>query len=112
MVLEPLTADPPRVELLVIEDCPNAAPTTALVQCVAHELGLHIDVVTVLVLDATAATQYRFLGSPTVRVDDHDVEPGADARTDYALSCRVYGSSGQPAAEWIRGALRHRTAID
>jgi hypothetical protein len=52
----------------------------------------------------------RFLGSPTVRVDGRDVEPGADERDEFALACRVYrtqdGLRGQPDPEWITAALR------
>jgi hypothetical protein len=32
----------------------------------------------------------RFLGSPTIRVNGHDVEPGADQRQDFAYACRIY----------------------
>ena len=55
------------------------------------------------------AGQARFLGSPSVRVDGRDVEPGADARTDFAMKCRLYrndeGQSGVPPRAWIAGAL-------
>jgi hypothetical protein len=51
----------------------------------------------------------RFLGSPTLRVDGVDVEPGAGDRTDFGLKCRVYrtaeGLSGCPADEWVLAAL-------
>ena len=66
------------------------------------------------VRDPDAATQLRFLGSPTVRVGGRDVEPGADARNDFVFSCRVYrgerGLSGQPAEDWIRSALAEGAA--
>lgn len=56
------------------------------------------------------AEQARFLGSPSVRVDDVDVEPGAQARTDFGLKCRLYrsadGQSGLPPPAWIEDALR------
>ena len=52
------------------------------------------------VSDLEAAERLRFLGSPTVRVHGRDIEPGADKRTDFALSCRVYrtdaGLAGEP----------------
>ena len=51
----------------------------------------------------------RFLGSPTVRVDARDVEPGAGERTDFGMKCRLYrtaeGLSHAPLDEWIRRAL-------
>lgn len=99
----------PDVEILVFDGCPNAEPTRELVEGVARELGLLVDVETVLVPNASAAERYRFLGSPTVRVDDRDIEPGAETRSDYTFSCRVYrtptGASGQPEEAWVRDAL-------
>ena len=51
----------------------------------------------------------RFLGSPTMRVDSRDVEPGAEERREFVVSCRVYpserGVAGQPDEGWIREAL-------
>jgi hypothetical protein len=66
------------------------------------------------VADADAATELRFRGSPTVRVNGRDVEPGADERGDFVFSCRVYGGergfSGQPDAGWVRQALSEAAA--
>jgi hypothetical protein len=49
------------------------------------------------------------LGSPTVRVNGVDVEPGAEERRDFAFCCRIYrsdgGASEQPAERWVRDAL-------
>ena len=51
----------------------------------------------------------RFLGSPTIRVDGRDVEPGADERDEFVLACRIYrtpaGLRGEPAEAWVRDAL-------
>lgn len=62
------------------------------------------------VADLEAAARLRFLGSPTIRVDGRDVEPGADERREFVLSCRVYrsegGAAGHPDESWIRAALR------
>ena len=99
----------PRVEILYFDGCPNHEPARELVEQVAAELGLHAEIELVEVADADAATRLRFLGSPSVRVDGRDVEPGADGRSDFALSCRVYRSErgvvGQPEADWSRDAL-------
>jgi hypothetical protein len=47
----------------------------------------------------------RFLGSPTVRVDGRDIEPGAAGRTTYAYACRTYGDAAAPSDELILAAL-------
>ena len=55
------------------------------------------------------AEALRFLGSPSVRVDGHDVEHGAHERVTFALGCRVYrtdeGLKPLPAEAWIRAAV-------
>jgi hypothetical protein len=97
------------VEILYFDGCPNHEGATALVERVAAELGVEPDIRLVDVRDAEAAERNRFLGSPTVRVNGHDVEPSAEERTTFAHSCRVYrtenGFSGQPDERWVRAAL-------
>lgn len=100
----------PRVEILYFDGCPNHEAARALVERVAAELQVEPEIDLVEVPDADAAAQLRFLGSPTVRVNGHDVEPGAEERGDFVFSCRIYrserGLSGQPEAGWVRKALR------
>jgi hypothetical protein len=59
--------------------------------------------------DPEAAERLRFLGSPTIRVDGRDIEPGADRRTEYVLACRIYRTeeriAGVPDDRWLRDAL-------
>ena len=104
----------PRVEILSFEGCPNHEPTRALIERVGAELQLEPDIALIDVPNAEAASQLRFLGSPTVRINGRDVEPGADERGEFVFSCRVYrverGFSGQPDAAWIREALTRAAA--
>jgi hypothetical protein len=99
----------PRVEILYFDGCPNHEPARALVERVATELRVEPLIELVEVVDPDSAANLRFLGSPTIRVDGRDVEPGADERYEFVLSCRVYrterGLAGQPDEAWIREAL-------
>lgn len=99
----------PLVEILYFDGCPNHEATRSLVERVAAELRVQPEIELVHVSDADAATRLRFLGSPTVRVNGVDVEPGAQRRSDFVFSCRVYrsehGLSGQPDEGSIREAL-------
>jgi hypothetical protein len=99
----------PRVEILYFDGCPNHEATRELVERVAAEFAVRAQPELVEVPDGEAARALRFLGSPTVRVDGRDVEPGAEDRTEYVLACRVYqgehGFSGQPDERWVREAL-------
>jgi hypothetical protein len=99
----------PRVEILYFEGCPNHEPARALVERLARQLRIQPEIRLVEVADPDAAIELRFLGSPTVRVDGVDVEPGAEVRRDFALSCRLYrserGLTEQPEERWVREAL-------
>ena len=73
----------PHIELLWFEDCPN---------------------------DEATGTRLRFPGSPTVRIDGVDVEPGWEWSGDGTPRCRLYATSqglrGIPEASWIDARLR------
>jgi hypothetical protein len=106
-----MSARGPLVEILYFDGCPNHRPAVALVERLGHELGIEPDVRLVNVRDQQAAERLRFLGSPTIRVGGVDVDPHAEERDDYALSCRVFltdaGIAGQPDERWVRQALLH-----
>jgi hypothetical protein len=99
----------PRVEILYFDGCPNHEPARAVVERVAAELHLDPSIDSVEVVDSGSVAELRFLGSPTIRVDGRDVEPGAEERHEFVLACRVYrserGLAGRPEEAWIREAL-------
>jgi hypothetical protein len=100
----------PRVDILFVEHCPNHEPARALVERIAGELQVEADIRAIEVRALAQAQELSFLGSPTIRVDGGDVEPGADRRRDFTLACRVYPGPARPcraACEaWVREALR------
>ncbi len=93
------------IEVLYFEGCPKLEPTLSLADDVLSEVGLSDEVRRVEVRTPEDAERHRFLGSPSVRVDGKDIEPGAESRTEYALSCRLYGGSGFPPKELLVAAL-------
>ena len=99
----------PLIELLTFDGCPHAEATRELIARVVAELDAEADVVVVDVPDQEAAVTHRFPGSPTVRVDGRDVEPGAERRDEIVFGCRVYrtdvGLSGRPDERWVRDAV-------
>ena len=101
------------VEILSFEDCPNRERACALVERVAGELGIDAEIRLVDVADVDTALRLEFLGSPTVRVEGRDVEPHAEGRHEFALSCRIYqtafGIGGSPDEAWVRAALAEPT---
>ncbi len=105
----------PRVEILYFEGCPNQEPARAMIERIAGQLRVEPEIELIEVADPKTAVELRFLGSPTVRVDGRDVEPGADERRDFALSCRIYrsqrGAAGQPDESWVREALSEAAKV-
>jgi hypothetical protein len=99
----------PVIEVLYVQDCPHYPGTLALVERVRAELGIDAQLRTALIDDQAAADQARFPGSPTVRIDGRDVEPGSEPTTEYTVGCRLYRLehrfAGQPEERWIREAL-------
>lgn len=94
-----------RVDILKFDDCPNVGPTVERVKHVAARLGVEIDLHLIHVASHEDALRERFLGSPTVRVDGVDIDPAASTRSDFSLSCRVYGREGTPPEAMIAAAL-------
>lgn len=98
------------VEMLHTEACPHATAYLPRLRQLVVDTGLTTSVQTRLVADPEQAQRERFLGSPTIRVDGRDVDPDANRRRDYGLSCRIYvspaGVSGTPPDEWVLAMLR------
>lgn len=110
MTAQRVSAQRVSVEMLHTQGCPNAADYLPLLRRLAAAAGVTEPVLVRLIVDPEQARRERFLGSPTIRVEGRDVDPGADARRDYGLSCRLYaspdGPRGTPPDEWVLALLR------
>jgi glutaredoxin len=99
----------PQIEVLTFAGCPHAQQALELVERIVAELELEASIRHVDVSDLEQAEAHRFLGSPTIRVNGRDIEPGIGERTDYTLACRIYrtetGANGEPDEHWLRHAL-------
>jgi hypothetical protein len=76
------------VELLYWDGCPSHPKALAELREAIHELGLHDEVIVREVLSEDDARRERFVGSPTIRIDGHDIQP--TTAEPYGLTCRVY----------------------
>ena len=107
-----MSAEPTLVELLYFDGCPGIDRVSPVVAPLAEAAGARV--VRRRVETPQEAEAQRFLGSPTVRVDGMDVEPGAERRSDYGMKCRLYqtadGLTGVPEQEWVREALQRATS--
>jgi hypothetical protein len=102
------------IELLFFDGCPNHDGLLPRLEQLLRVAEIPVEIALRNVSDDAAAKRQRFLGSPTVRVDGRDVEPGAEDRDDYGLKCRLYrtdtGLRGAPLDEWILDALTRTAA--
>ena len=94
-----------RLEILYFQGCPHYEPTLERVRDVLRAKGLDVDIHEVEVRNESEAQSLRFLGSPTIRIDGVDIEPSAEERTEFSLSCRMYEGSGIPPCEMVARAL-------
>jgi hypothetical protein len=100
-----------KIEVLILDGCPNVQVTVDRLKAVLREYGLSLTINEINVGDEKAADELRFLGSPTVRIDGMDIEPPARQRTTFGIMCRTYeGSGGVPSEDLIRRAIKERVA--
>jgi hypothetical protein len=78
------------IEFLWFDGCPNHAEALRLLEDVLAENGIEEAIIDVNVTDPDLANQYRFPGSPTIRIDRRDIEPGFVDPGDYTPRCRLY----------------------
>lgn len=83
-----------KVELLVFEGCPNVAGARGLLQDCMAALGIQQGITEVHVDTPELARLLAFPGSPTLRVNDADVDPPEHA-VDGSLTCRTYRVEGR-----------------
>ena len=96
------------VQFLWFDGCPSHEAARDLLTSVLAAKGLQsfedIDAG-----DADVAERHRFPGSPTIRINGIDIEPGYVDPEDYTPRCRVYmtaqGLRGVPERRWIEDAL-------
>ena len=99
-----------HVELLWFSDCPNYPVARRMLSDAIDRLAPGTAIEEVDASDPAVAAAHRFPGSPTIRIDGIDIEPGYADPGDYTPRCRLYwtaaGSRGVPDPAWIEAALR------
>lgn len=97
------------IELLWFDGCPNYQAARRMIDEVVSEAGIEASIVMVEVEDEATGQLHGFPGSPTIRVDGVDIEPGFEPCADCTPRCRVYGIggrlSGLPDRQWLVAAV-------
>jgi hypothetical protein len=78
-----------KIEFLFWEGCPSHPEAKALLQQVLEERGIQGSIEVREVHSHAEAVELAFPGSPTIRVDGRDVDPGGSEAAP-SLTCRVY----------------------
>jgi hypothetical protein len=104
-----------KIEFLYEPDCSSTEVALARLREVMLEEGCGGPVVVVEVHTDEQANALRFPGSPTIRIDDRDIDPMGVEHGRYLLTCRLYRlTDGRitpfPSEDLIRNALRSALA--
>jgi hypothetical protein len=98
-----------KVEVLYLPDCPHYPRAVQRLRDVLLAEGIAAEIHEVAVMNSRAATEFKFRGSPTIRINGRDVAGESREQDLYALACRIYPGAkevGVPPAEMIRLAVR------
>jgi mercuric ion transport protein len=96
--------------ILYFKGCPNHALAIDAMRRVGSRAGFDVKIEELEIKSSQEAERLGFLGSPTVRINDLDVEPSARIRQDFGFSCRTYGEMDVPSDKDIEAALREAIA--
>jgi len=98
-----------KIELLYFEGCPSYQPALKYLKEIIKENKLDVQVKMVKIASNEDALKSRFLGSPTIRINDLDIEPGAQEIGGFSMCCRLYLEDSQlkkyPSKNLIRRAI-------
>ncbi|MGB3634225.1 MAG: DUF2703 domain-containing protein [Rubrobacteraceae bacterium] len=105
-----------RIDFLYFEDCPSHEQALERLHKVLKEEDVEADISVTEVTTEEQALDVEFLGSPTIRIEDRDIDPVLE-RPNYALSCRTYHLedgriSPLPSEAMIRRAVGSPTPSD
>jgi len=74
------------IEALFSPGCESRDATVHMIEKTTHKRGVEYDYCEIIVRSISEAQENRFLGSPTIRVNGHDIEPESIGRTDFTFS--------------------------
>jgi len=106
------TQAPVQVRVLYFEGCPNHPPTAQRIRSVAERLDMALDLKEIEVRPDDNPHPLGFRGSPTVQINDVDLDPTQRGQDNCGFGCRTYGGTGLPDEAMIEAALTDPPAPD
>lgn len=99
-----------KIEFLWFDDCPSHVAARRLLKEAMLACGIDAPVDEINASDPVVAERVKFPGSPTIRINGADIEPGFIDPGDYTPRCRLYarnsGLKGVPERRWIEERLK------
>ena len=101
-----------RVTFQYIDDCPSHEQALARLRKVLDEEAVNVEIDIIKVESDEQAKHLRFVGSPTILLNDVDIDP--QTNNHYGLACRAYQLedgriSPLPSEQMIRRAIRRES---
>ncbi len=98
-----------RVELLYYPECPSHERALELLREAIQQEGIEAEILITRIETQEDAEAYRFVGSPTIRIEGHEVQP--QPHLPYRLTCRTFiledgRLSPLPSLGMLRQAIR------
>jgi glutaredoxin len=97
-----------KVEVFYGPDCPHHPSAVKQLSDVLLAEGVETEIIEVRVNDARTAEEYKFRGSPTIRINGRDIAGESDSPKSFALACRMYSGAketGVPPLEMMQRAV-------
>jgi len=98
-----------KIELLYFDGCPTYKTAAEDLRTLLGAKGISDEIKLLEVNSDEEAKKYKFLGSPTIRINGLDVEEKARDSEAYGLKCRIFmtdeGMATSPPKAMILKAL-------
>jgi len=98
-----------KIQLLYILDCPWCVKTKKLIRESLKELGVKADIEEILIDSDEKAKKYKFVGSPTIRVNGKDIQK--EVNKGQCLPCEELVKHTEEATEFVKQECRYGCRI-
>ena len=89
-----------KIQILYILDCPWCVKTKELVKDSLKELSAKADVEEILIDSDKKAKKYKFIGSPTIRIDGKDIQE--EVSKARCLHCEELSKQTKGATKFVK----------
>ncbi len=102
-----------KIEILYVPNCPNHAVALERLREILAGENLEAQQNEVLVSSAAMAHSLKFPGSPTIRINGHDIAPQDGETASFGLMCRLYADGdGAPSHQILRDAIQRARGLE